>query len=124
MPDDMLGRIDAALEGWEHGPDAARWHADGGPGELTEPPKWVAYCAPGHRAEAAEIAGLCAQNVTDVRESPVLEGSSIVLARATPLSLPPMSPVTFRPPNQPGWLSSWLWAAGVNRPVTVVPIGV
>jgi hypothetical protein len=120
MPHDVLGRIDAALEDWEHGPDVARWHADGGPDELTDPPKWVAYCAPGHRAEGAEIAGLYAQNVTDVRESPVLEGSDIVLVRATPLSLPPMSPVTFRPSNEPGWLSSRLWAAGVSRPPSLL----
>ena len=28
MTGDILSRIDAAVESWEHGPDAARWRAD------------------------------------------------------------------------------------------------
>ncbi len=35
--DRTLADIDAALESWEHGDDASRWHADGdGPDELDE----------------------------------------------------------------------------------------
>ena len=32
----VLAGIDAALEPWEAGEDAARWYADGGPDEFTE----------------------------------------------------------------------------------------
>jgi hypothetical protein len=32
--DQTLASIDGALEAWEHGPDVARWRADGGPDKL------------------------------------------------------------------------------------------
>ena len=34
--DQVIADIDAALEDWEDGEDAAEWHADGGPDELAE----------------------------------------------------------------------------------------
>jgi hypothetical protein len=35
-PDSVLAGIDATLQSWETGEDAAQWHADGGPDELAE----------------------------------------------------------------------------------------
>jgi hypothetical protein len=99
MPDDVLGRIDGALEDWERGPDVARWHADGGPDDLAE---WVAYCAPGRRAGASLAISMSAyaDAVTDVRESPILEGSGVVLVRTEALELPPLPPLGL--PVPPG----------------------
>jgi hypothetical protein len=120
VPDDVLGRIDAALEDWERGPDAARWHADGGPDELGE---WVAYCAPGRRVSASVAVGMSAyaSAVTSVRESPFLEGPGVVLVRTEALELPPMPPVTFTRAAAPDWVLGHLIAASVNRPMSLLP---
>jgi hypothetical protein len=112
MPDDMLGRINAALEDWEHGPDAARWRPGGTLGwpadlSLPEGTEWVALCAPGCRVGTALILGvLCdgAGNVTDVRESPLIEGREIVLVNTATLDwLARPVPVTFSESAAPPW---------------------
>jgi len=122
MPDDVLGRIDAALEGWEHGPDVARWHAGGGPDELDELGEWVAFCAPGRRVSASLAIGLSAyaDAVTDVRESPILEGPGVVLIRTEALELPPLPPLAFPCHPEPDWHLGYLVAASVNRPMSLL----
>jgi hypothetical protein len=119
VPDDVLGRIDGALEDWERGPDVARWHADGGPDDLAE---WVAYCAPGRRAGASLAISMSAyaHAVTDVRESPILEGSGVVLARTEALELPPLPPLAFPCHPEPDWRLGYLVAASVNRPMSLL----
>ena len=40
---------------------------------------WTAYCAPGHRVDAALVLMLAGENVDGVKESWVLRGSAIIL---------------------------------------------
>jgi hypothetical protein len=100
MPDDVLGRINAALEDWENGDDAARWQPDGGPDELAGP-EWTAYCAPGHLTTATLMLALTGQPAARVQESAILQGPDVVLvnnaATGEALSLDPL-PLEFAPP--------------------------
>jgi rhodanese-related sulfurtransferase len=119
MPDDVLGRINAALEDWEHGPDAARWRAEGGPDDLDA--KWAAYCAHGRRSIAALVLTAAGVEVNEINETWALEGSEVVLVRMGTPALPPMVLSPVAPPCQHAdWRFGALVAASINRPMSLL----